>query len=218
MIDYIFYFVVGLGCSFFVYQLFLKNQKTFNFNRFFLLASLILCLIAPLLEIETFIALPRLADLNFDSSQAVDNSHELMHGITVSEIEKSHNPLALIVWGLYLIITAIFIFRFVQNLLDIVKLSKQSTTSIGRFHIIETEDRENVSSFFNYLFIDSACLADVTLTRPIIEHEKVHAAHYHTLDLILLEFLLCLFWFNPALDKAALTYRITGPESRPASP
>jgi hypothetical protein len=28
----------------------------------------------------------------------------------------------------------------------------------------------------------------------------------------------CLFWFNPVLDKAALTYRIAGPEPRPASP
>jgi N-acetylmuramoyl-L-alanine amidase len=47
MVDYVFYSVVGLGISIILYRSLLKKEKLFKFNRFFLLASLSLCLLAP---------------------------------------------------------------------------------------------------------------------------------------------------------------------------
>jgi N-acetylmuramoyl-L-alanine amidase len=52
MVDYVFYSVVGLGISIILYRSLLKNEKLFKFNRFFLLASLSLCLLAPVLQID----------------------------------------------------------------------------------------------------------------------------------------------------------------------
>gem|GEM_PF-6103247 len=42
MINYIFYTIISLGSAYVVYHLFLKKQKTFQFNRLFLLGSLLL--------------------------------------------------------------------------------------------------------------------------------------------------------------------------------
>ena len=35
--------------------------------------------------------------------------------------------------------------------------------------------------------------------QSVLEHEKVHARQYHTLDIMLLEVLRVFFWFNPVL-------------------
>src|SRR5690606_20132094 len=71
MVHYIIYSIVSLGICFAGYMFILKKEKCFNFNRFFLLGTLLLCLVAPALEFSmpnSIPNLPKLADGTFGNS------------------------------------------------------------------------------------------------------------------------------------------------------
>ena len=51
-------------------------------------------------------------------------------------------------------------------------------------------------SFFKYIVFNKTQFNDTELTH-IINHEKVHAKQYHSLDIILVQLASALFWFNP---------------------
>ena len=52
--------------------------------------------------------------------------------------------------------------------------------------------------FFNYIFYNPS-LFEPNELHSVLEHEKVHARQFHTLDILLLEVLKIFFWFNPVL-------------------
>ena len=197
MINYIFYTIVSLGCAHCVYYIFLKKQKTFQFNRFFLLASLLLCLLAPVMEINMFDAVPSITEISLQPSVEQTLETEFLTGVTVAEIQRPSNTFPNILWSLYFGITVCFMLRFIKNLFGIIKLTKDSHKRFGNLKLVETSDHKNASSFFNYLFINSESLIDEHYSESMIQHELVHCNQWHTIDVILLELLLCVFWFNP---------------------
>ncbi|MEH6535735.1 MAG: N-acetylmuramoyl-L-alanine amidase [Psychroserpens sp.] len=197
MINYLFYTIVSLGCAYLVYLFFLKKQKTFQFNRFFLFGSLLLCMLAPVTEINMFNAVPSITEISLQPSEEKIVVTEILKGVTVAEIQRPSHTLSYILWSLYLGIMVCFMFRFIKNLFGIIKLTKRSHTRIGNLKLVETNDNENASSFFNYLFINSESLNDEHYSKSMIQHELVHCNQRHTIDVILLELLLCVFWFNP---------------------
>ncbi|WCO00668.1 N-acetylmuramoyl-L-alanine amidase [Psychroserpens ponticola] len=197
MINYIFYTIVSLGCAYLIYQLVLKAQKTFQFNRFFLLGTLLLSLMAPIMEINVLDTMPSITEISLEPSEVSVVSHEILEGVTVAEIQKPKYSIFYILWYVYLTISICFAIRFIKNIFGIIKLTKRSHGRIGSLKLVETNDGKNASSFFNYLFINTESLKDKCYSDSMIQHELVHCNQWHTLDVIVLELLLCAFWFNP---------------------
>jgi TonB family protein len=61
--------------------------------------------------------------------------------------------------------------------------------------VIRTTDYTNSFSFFSYVFVNPS-ITDVE-TEEIVNHELVHISQYHWFDLVLVELLCILQWFNP---------------------
>ncbi|WP_298898760.1 N-acetylmuramoyl-L-alanine amidase [uncultured Psychroserpens sp.] len=197
MIDYLFYTLVSLGGSFLVYHFVLKQQKTFQFNRAYLIITLILCLIAPLMEIEILDTVPSITELSIQPSENNGIFHQAMNGVTVSEIKKPDHTIYDMIWYVYLAISLCFVFRFVKNLIGIIKLTKQDYIRYANLKLIEGSESKNASSFFNYLFINSESLEEGHYSSSMIQHEVVHCNHWHSLDVLFIELVLCVLWFNP---------------------
>jgi N-acetylmuramoyl-L-alanine amidase len=153
--------------------------------------------LAPILEVSTFEAVPSLTEISLQPSEVNHISEEIIEGVTVLGVQKTEFTLYSIIWYTYLVVTFCFFFRFIRNLLRIIKLTRQHHSRIGNFKCVETKDHKNASSFFNYLFINSESLNDEHYAKSVIQHELVHSNEWHTLDVIFMELLLCLFWFNP---------------------
>ncbi|MCD2259904.1 N-acetylmuramoyl-L-alanine amidase [Psychroserpens luteolus] len=207
MIDYLFYTLVSLGGSFLVYHFVLKQQKTFQFNRAYLLITLILCLLAPLMEIEILDTVPSITELSIQHSENNAIAHQAMNGVTVSEIKKPDHTIYDMIWYVYLAISLCFVFRFIKNLVSIITLTRQDHVRHANLKLIEGNESKNPSSFFNYLFINSDSLEDDYYSNSMIQHEVVHCNHWHSLDVLFIEFVLCVLWFNPFvwLYKKAIT-------------
>jgi TonB family protein len=54
-------------------------------------------------------------------------------------------------------------------------------------------------AFFNYLFWDNKQELTATETKQIIAHEEVHIKQRHSIDIMLMEVLKVVFWFNPLM-------------------
>ncbi|QXP59591.1 M56/M15 family metallopeptidase [Olleya sp. HaHaR_3_96] len=197
MISYFIFTIISLGCSYAIYFLLLRKQKTFQFNRFFLLASLLLCLVAPFLEFKMFNAVPKIAELPIqkitESIAASEHLEEVSFGDTEMVNTSQRSPL----FYIYSVITFFLVFRFLKNIYQIYNLTRQNYERLGRLKLITHNDSEMISSFFNYLFINKKYTSKNEAYFNIIKHETAHSAELHTLDIILVELLICVFWFNP---------------------
>ncbi len=199
MINYIFYTTAGLGISYLLYHLLLRSEKSLHFNRFYLLGSLLLCLAAPLLEID------------FGFSGAVTTKpdlDQLIGGTTAPEenvrvlsteiIEKNTSIIPQILLLSYLLVSAFFLIRFFRNLRQLYLMTQGQTSSqIDGMKIIPVDNAQNPFSFFHFLFIHEKDLQNSSYFPSVLAHETAHSRQYHSADILLLELLNCFFWFNP---------------------
>jgi N-acetylmuramoyl-L-alanine amidase len=197
MIAYFMYTIISLGCSYAVYFLLLRRQKTFQFNRFFLLSSLVLCVLAPFLEFEIFKSVPSITEFPIETftESVVDSQYleEVVFGTIEIVSQTQRSPL----FYMYLTITLFLVFRFLKNIVQLYMLTRSESERYGRLKLIKSKDSEMVSSFFNYLFMNEEHTLDDEDYLSIIKHETVHCQGLHSLDVILIEVLICVFWFNP---------------------
>lgn len=194
---YFIFTILNLGCTYLVYRLVLRNQKTFQFNRFFLLVSLSLCFLSPIIEMEIFKTVPSLTELSFNAIAStpviIENINNTFESSSVNAISPKVNYL----WYIYLLISLIFLIRFTKNLFELVGIAVKTTKRFGSFKIVEIEGLKNTSSFFNLLFVNQESLKYSKEAESIIRHELVHYRHWHSVDVIISELFLCFFWYNP---------------------
>ena len=89
------------------------------------------------------------------------------------------------------------LFMLIKFLIIIYKLLKiKSLSSENDF--ITTKSKYANSSFFNLIFIDDSNLSNHEINQ-ILEHEKWHVRLFHSYDLVFVEILKIIFWFNPIL-------------------
>ena len=171
-----------------VFEILFKKETFFKANRFYLLGSLILSLLLPLIQIPVEAVV---------HEQAVYQLKEIVITKNVSEIYlKNGLENYSSVFMFYLIgvtfFSALFIFK-VGKLLTYIMSAKKSNQNKG--NIILVSNSNQAFSFFNKVFIG----ADNQNIDVILKHELVHAKQLHSLDILFIELLKIIFWFNPIL-------------------
>ena len=184
---YLFKSVVWLAGFTLVFILFLRNERFFVLNRFYLLAGILTSFILPLVSIHYTVVLP--AVRNFQIENAV-----------VSEIK---NPGKSIIPDLKLILSVLYVLGVAFVLALIIKQGRSVLRAIKKseiisFHpakLIKTPEYTSAFSFFSYVFVNPS-VTDVE-TKEIMIHELVHIRQKHWFDLLLVELLCMMQWFNP---------------------
>ena len=74
-------------------------------------------------------------------------------------------------------------------------IKKSEIISFDPVKLIKTPDYTSSFSFFSYVFVNPS-ITDVE-TKEIVNHELVHIRQKHWVDLVLVELLCILQWFNP---------------------
>jgi hypothetical protein len=178
------------------YKLLLENAKMHVFNRFYLLSSLIVSFIIPAITINVASSIHPFTDsILLDLPIAEEN--------TISQIVSPDNTInyasqiSLIV---YIFIATILLFRFLINLTKI--LSKTKSNQIIPFNnskIVLLTETVAPHSFLNFLFIDSKDYTNGNIEADILLHESAHIQQKHSYDILFIELLQIVFWFNPTI-------------------
>jgi TonB family protein len=100
---------------------------------------------------------------------------------------------------IYITGAAIFALRFIFQLGQLLWLVYQhGITRHEGMRVVFVESNYSPFSFFNLIFINRKEMNQENI-REIIAHEQVHIRQKHSLDLILLELLTIVQWFNPVI-------------------
>ncbi|MDY8137188.1 M56 family metallopeptidase [Aquimarina sp. 2201CG5-10] len=183
-----------------VYDLFLKKETFFNWNRAYLIITPILSFILPFIQVdliqenipeEYMIQLPAVLIGGSESPEFILDE-VILH--TPGYFESFSTSMVFqFLWYLGMVIS---LFLFSYKIYKIISLKKSgNTTSLKRFNLVSLPDTNIAFSFFNTIFLGET-LSEAKKTN-ILLHEKIHVIEYHSLDLIFFEVLRILFWFNP---------------------
>ena len=178
---------------------FLRNEKFHHYNRFYLLSIPILSILIPLMKIP----LP-----NF-FSQGDGNGVQILRVVSgnweeavVLTAQKSWFSTWLswqnIAWGIYTIIGLILLVGILKSVFYVVQLArKYDYQKINEIKFYETTEPSTPFSFLNHIFWNQQINIDSKAGSQIFRHELYHVKQKHSTDILFMELVCTLFWFNP---------------------
>jgi bla regulator protein BlaR1 len=170
-----------------VYYLFLQKEKMYQFNRFYLLFSLVFSYTVPFISIKTETPKPanRLQTTIEATQQVLD----------LTPTQESLNWTN-IVWIFYGIVTLFFLTKGVISILKIKSLQGEKFIYQNQT-VVLTEENTSPFSFWKTIYLGKNYLINNKIDSRIFLHEKSHLEQKHSIDLLFIEILKIFTWFNP---------------------
>lgn len=178
-----------------IYHIWLEKEKMHQFNRFFLLLSIVFGLSVPLVSL----------DLSSINTQVIEQSavRDLASSPLVSTFPivtkqfkaDDYNYWPILIYG---IVALILLVRFVVNLINLnLRVAKNQKRKTIEGTIILLKEEVIPHSFLTYTFLNEADYLNNCIEDEIIRHEFAHIRQKHSVDLLFIELLKIVFWFNP---------------------
>ncbi|MBC9795333.1 M56 family metallopeptidase [Sinomicrobium weinanense] len=174
------------------YKLFLEKQDMHVFKRFYLIFALIASFCIPLITFKTYVE-PALTP-QLIAHTAIPA--EKLLGTTIRET----NYFPVVLWGIYGMGAAVFGILFLSNLLKLIKkITLNEKKRSGKFTNVLLLTEVVPHTFFHYIFLEKNKFEAGQIPEEILLHEQSHARQKHSLDLVFIELLQVIFWFNPLI-------------------
>ena len=184
----------GILCGY--YYLALRNKIFHRWNRFYLLASVVLAVMVPVMKINIFQSSVEDKGAVIRMLQTINSGDDII-------IEYSrHSGLQLnsenIISLIYILATIVFLSIFVLALYKISRLKKKyPRTKMKGISFISTDAKGTPFSFFNSIFWNNAIDIHSRHGQQIFNHEIAHVKEKHSYDKVFLNVVLIFFWMNP---------------------
>ena len=180
---------IAITVFYLAYLLLFSKEKMFLFNRIYLITSILISFIIPLITFSEKIIMPNIL-------QTVHESASIMPDVsprqTLYSIIWQKLPEALFITG-FITFLAILIAGHIKARIIIKKSSKQSL--YGHSVLISHEDIPPFT-YFDKLIIPSK-ITNTPHIQSVIHHENIHKKEWHCIDLLLMEIMFLFQWFNP---------------------
>lgn len=182
--------------GFYLVYRFLLAQDTFaTRNRVYLLLSTLVSLLIPLMS---FSLNKEVVTITNQFVWELENSFQ-NEFIQINEVEMqttSFSFLSLLI-GLYFTGFSIALLRLIKHVFHLVKLIQANEIKIiDGFKIVSINENSSPYSFFGYIFLNPQSMTQSEQNHVLL-HESIHARQVHSLDLIFVELIKALLWFNP---------------------
>jgi len=164
-----------------IYYLFLRNHRSYKWNRFYLLMSSVLPFLLP------FVKMPSLAE-TLPTSTAIGAIR--LDEIVIGSVLQSGDEWDKYVIALYWTVAGILVMRLLLKLWNVYKVLTTydfKATATGIF--LATNTGIGPGSFGRYVF-----LPGLQTEAAILRHETAHVQKKHSLDIMLLEVMRVVFW------------------------
>lgn len=170
--------VLSSGLFLLGYLFLLRKEKYFQLNRFYLLFSLAFSTLLPF------------ARFSIPEQYIIPNTQVFL--TTVPETPIAHFGVIL-----YSIGVVFFFFLFLLRLFKVLKqIIGKHYMDMNGLKIIDNPEQKVPFSFFHYVVVDFATFEPDELDM-VLRHEVAHAKQWHTLDILFVELVGVVCWFNP---------------------
>lgn len=175
-----------------IYDLFLKKETFFQWNRLYLLGTFLLSLALPLIQIDALkttvsqkgVFYPEFL-VELEGVQLSPSTAEmgLLELISVSQLVYLLGIIFMSIW-------------FASKMNRILLLKRNGIVIYGKdYSLVQIKGSKAAFSFFKNVFLGDAIPKEKE--PQILAHELVHIRQWHSLDLLFFEILRIVLWFNP---------------------
>ena len=200
MTDFAWYLLKVLLCSAILvgyYWLSLRNKKFHGYNRFYLLASVVLSWLIPLIKIDFWKG-------DLEQPQVIKLLEAVTSGNRYVEEAAFRNQFTWD-WNIAALIAFVFISSvyFLRLTLSIVRIwlliSRNPAKKWNDIYFIFSNAKGTPFSFFKYIFWNEDINLNSFEGEQILKHELQHVHQKHSADKIFLNLALIVGWYNPFL-------------------
>ena len=200
MIEYLIESTLCFAIFYVGFDVFFKNTTNYKANRSILLLALVFSVLVPLLAIP----------LDTSSISDIDPKNQVMEVLSVSSYLPAENTLALptvnqdfismplLLISIYFIVSFALLIRFGWHLKTLLLKQYRSEKVNYNGHTLSLIE-ENVPpfTFFQSIFINKTDFKSGKFKKELIIHEIAHKHQWHSIDIVFIELLQIVFWFNP---------------------
>lgn len=186
------YFGKMILCSavmFAYYLLFLKDKTFHHYNRFYLLLSVIISLVLPLIKVSYF------------TIETDKNLYLLLSQLNQNQLQTTTNydiTIYSVFYAIIGVVSIILLIRLIVGIIRIQSIKKQfPNETIEGIKFYQTNLNNAPFSFFRNLFWKQTIQLDSPVGQQILKHEMVHIQQKHSWDKLLMQVTKSVFWFNP---------------------
>ncbi|MBN2399455.1 MAG: hypothetical protein JXI33_03850 [Candidatus Aminicenantes bacterium] len=188
-IDYLFKVAVYLGAAYFFYRFLLRDDVNFLGNRLFLLFMLPFSFLLPLAPLQS----------PFRALTLTPEALMVAASMPTADAPMSA-PIILLIVTIYWAGVAVFMLRILFHLFHLYRLQRRHPRE--RLHnviLVRVAAPIPPFSFFNRIFLPMPKNLATGEIEQIIFHESVHIRQLHSLDILVMELVVALQWFNPVV-------------------
>lgn len=201
LLFYLIQVIVSSGILYLYYQVFLRNKRFHQYNRFFLLGTVIVSIIIPFLRIPVYFSHEESASSIVARTLTIlgpsNEEIPLIGGDSNSSGISSYFTIDLI-YCFYALIALLAFGRIIIGLVRIKSLGNRNPAKkLGNIFFINTNDSNAPFSFFNRLFWHRDIELNSEKGEQIFRHELFHIRQRHSVDIVFLEIVSMIFWINP---------------------
>lgn len=197
LLNYLLEASLALTAFYGVYYWLLRKETNFSFVRMYLLASLLVSSALPFIDLSTKgdpSSIPALSDV---ISTYWLPEIQVGNALVENEYSISFWQAFLLIYTLGILFLILRLLIQLSHLLSFLK--KADRKIINDTIVVEVAADKPTFSFFGFIVIGQAHSLTEEEKQTILEHEQVHARHYHSVDMLLINLLNILFWFNPII-------------------
>jgi TonB family protein len=181
---------IYLGAFYLVYSILLSKDTLYRRNRTFILLSVLAALALPFVTIYT----SKPVNISFFgktlSEVFITGNSSGVHG-TISSTDWNDISIYLTIYVAGVIVFGCKLLFDLLELIILIADKKEMGSNIIRFQGLNTSG----FSALGYVFINTRLSSEEA--EEIIKHEQNHIDHYHFLDIIFIETVKVIQWFNP---------------------
>jgi len=176
-----------------LYRAAFRKLTFFQWNRIYLLASVVLSLILPLLRLQLKTKLVAAADIGGIDWTYVDHLASTPVHLTQNAEAWSPGSVLLLV---YIAVALTLLLRSGLRIRHLLRSTGPSRRiQKGRIKVYIHERRMGSFTLFRRIYLDRHSFENQS--SYVLKHEMAHAVQLHSFDLIFMEFVRALLWFNP---------------------
>lgn len=170
--------VLSSGFLLLCYMLFLHKEKYHQLNRFYLLFSLAFSSLLPFIKFSVPV------------QPLMPNTQSFLTTVT----EAPAIPFGMV---LYVAGAALFFILFLLRLFKVLKqIIGKHFIELNGLKVMDNPEQKVPFSFFHYVVVDSTTF-ELDELDLVLRHEAAHAQQWHTLDILFVELVGVVCWFNP---------------------
>ena len=192
MDTFVFYLVKSAlvsGILYAYYLIALRNKKFHLYNRYYLLLTIGISLILPLINFRWY-------QIKESQSNSLNNILNIIN--TDAKEQPFHANNSLLLLSISIFISTIFCGILLSRIIQIYKIkTRHNSIKMHGFTFIETDLKQAPFSFLNNLFWKQTIELNSVDGEKIFRHELVHIKQGHTYDKLFSQTIVCMFWMNP---------------------